>query len=464
MKKAIPYTIFILLLFLLMYWLNKDAPVRYQWIPSFKTGDKEPFGAYALDKMLKDSWDTIYEHNYYSLYDLAAETVKYPEDETEEDTTDISSEEYNTTDYSDENHDTVEYSNQDYSGEIYDTARIQPDYNLLIIANRLYLDTTEVKFLLKYVEKGGSVILAANTISGQLADTLNIDITARSNFVREIFDLSINRAGEEAHFCASDSEQATFTFPSSLVNNYFEYANIIEKNNVIDSVKNTYSDSLYRISVASGDNTISLRYAIGKGNLVLVANPLIFTNYGILNDSINPYIWKHLAYLEGKPLMRTEYYQTGSQGGQSQSEFRVLLKERSLKWAFYTTLIGILVFMIFTAKRKQKIIPVLNPPANKMLAFVGSIAGLYLLKNNNADLLLKKQIYWGEELKRKYGIDIVNEQHDYEFYKRVAAKTRQPVEDVRRLFLNLGAIDENSLVSDEEMVRLVAKMNVVCKT
>jgi hypothetical protein len=117
--------------------------------------------------------------------------------------------------------------------------------------------------------------------------------------------------------------------------------------------------------------------------------------------------------------------------------------------------------MIFTAKRKQKIIPVIKPPANKMLAFVRSIAGLYLLKNNNADLILKKQIYWGEELKRKYGIDIVNEQHDYEFYNRAASKTRQPVEDIRRLFIDLSLIDESSFVSDDDMMRLVAKMNEI---
>jgi rubrerythrin len=76
----------------------------------------------------------------------------------------------------------------------------------------------------------------------------------------------------------------------------------------------------------------------------------------------------------------------------------------------------------------------------------------------------KEQIYWGEELKRKYGIDIVNEQHDYDFYRRVAAKTRQPVNEIRRLFLDLRTIDEATFVPDDEMMRLVAKMNVVCKT
>ena len=413
MKKRMIYILFILLLFLPMYWLNKDASIQYQWQPTYKTNDKDPYGAYAFDKMLEDSWQKKYYHNYYSFYDIADVTKENQDDEDS------------------------------------DSAEINPEYNVLIVADYLRLDSTETKFLLKYVEKGGSVILAANAFSKQLEDTLNITVNNSLSFYF-LYDLSIKQENVKVNFYAPDSAQTVYSLPKPLTNNYFE---------IKDSVNYTYSDSLYRISALADDKTISVRYAIGKGNLILIANPLIFTNYGILSDSINPYIWKHLAYLQGKPLMRTEYYQVGSQGGKSQSEFRVILRERAFKWAYYITLAGILIFMIFTAKRKQKIIPVIIPPVNKMLDFVRSIAGLYLLKNNNADLILKKQVYWGEELKRKYGIDIVNEPHDYDFYKQVAAKTRQPVDEIRRLFLDLGIIDETTKVSDDEMMRFVAAMN-----
>ena len=427
MKKRIIYIAFILLLFFPLYWLNKDTPTQYQWRASFDTNDKQPFGAYAFDKILNDSWEDEYCHTYYSIYDIVREAMVFPENDI-----DIDDEENY---YSDEDNEPVE---------------IYPDYNLLVVANSIYAVSHEIDYLLKYVRDGGAVILAANYLPYQLKDTLNISVN--NQFFHSIFDLSVKQTDEQVLFFAPDSTQAALVVPQPLVTNYFS---------ILDTTNYTYFDSLYRISTLSDDKTISLRYAIGEGNLILISNPLIFTNYGILSDSINPYIWKHLAYLKGKPLMRTEYYGAGSQGGKSQSEFRVIMNERSLKWAFFSILAGVLVFMIFTAKRKQKIIPVIKPPTNKMLDFVRSIAGLYLLKNNNADILLKKQIYWGEELKRKYGIDIVNEQHDYDFYKRVAAKTRQPFEDIRRLFLDLGAIGETTYVPDEEMMRLVAKMNEI---
>jgi hypothetical protein len=442
MKKRLIYTIFIVLLFAGMYWLNKDMPITtHQWKPTFETNDRQPFGAYAFDKILNDSWKDHYLHTYYSLYDIA----------------DLSSEEEDALPKTE-----TEFKlNEGTDGEINDEAFVPEetisipkiayaDYNVLIIANYLRLDSLETKILLKYVEKGGSVILAANSIPDILSDTLNITITHRFNW--NMLDLSIEQPMEKIRLCAPDSGQTVFTLPQPLAKNYFE---------TLDTINYFFFDSLSILSETLDKKPTGLRYQMGEGNLILLCNPLLFTNYGILSDSIQPYILRCLAYLNPKPLIRTEYYQVGSQGGKSQSELRVILSERPLKWAYYTVLITILVFMIFTAKRKQKVIPILKPPDNKMRAFVHSIAGLYLQKNSNADIILKKQIYWGEKLKRNYGIDIVNERQDYDFYKRVAAKTRQPFDEIRRLFLDLGAIDETTSVSDEDMMQLVTKMNEI---
>jgi hypothetical protein len=116
--------------------------------------------------------------------------------------------------------------------------------------------------------------------------------------------------------------------------------------------------------------------------------------------------------------------------------------------------------MLFTAKRKQKAIPIIKPPANKMLAFVRSIANLYLLKNNNADIVRKKYIYWADEIKRRYGIDIINENDDWNLYTRLAAKTGQPAPELRRLLIFLR-IEEERILSDEEMMQLITKMNTI---
>ncbi|MDR1610309.1 MAG: hypothetical protein LBS08_02225 [Candidatus Symbiothrix sp.] len=410
MTKRIIYIGFIVVLFLLLYRSNKDSNIQYLWKPTFKTTDKQPFGAYALDKMLSSSWENDYYHNYENIWDLCSDTTN-----------------------------------------IY--------YNLLIIANEFQIDRYEYEILYKYIEHGGSAVIVA----GEFSSDIEIPFNLRTNFHvfwnELLIQLNIKQSSELVRFTAPNLKDEICKVPISAVNRHFES---------LDTMNYKHIDSVFAISEihdTSGTaaknrrKILSLRYQIGKGNLVLACNPLLFTNYGILNDSINTYVWNHLAYLQGRALIRTEYYEAGSQGAQSQSPFRVILSERSLRWAFYITLICIAVFMIFTARRKQKAIPVIKPPANRSLEFVRSIAGLYLQKNNNADIILKKQIYWGDALKRKYGIDVVNEPHDYDFYKRVAAKTRTDVNEVRRLFIDLGVIDAGTFVSDEEMMVLIERMN-----
>ncbi|GHT07547.1 hypothetical protein FACS189426_01130 [Bacteroidia bacterium] len=418
MKNNIIYIVFVILLFLLMYWSNQEAPIEYQWQPTYSTRDKQPFGSYAFDKILTASLEYGYEHNYYSLEDL----YSYLYNDTDED-----------------------FESDSFSYPI--------NYNLLITAYNLIMEEKAVEILLEYVEKGGSVLLAAEHFPKKLCDTLNIS-TSAFHFAPEDYLPNIYREDpvSEIRLFNPDAEK-TFSFPRKLIYRYFE-AN--------DTVKPfVYLDSTFIISENEQHKIISLRYQIGKGNLILVSNPRTFTNYGMLNDSINTYIQHHLAYLKNRPLVRTEYYEAGSQGEKDRSEFRVILNERSLKWAFYILLTGIFVLMFFTAKRKQKSIPILKPPANKILDFVRSIAGLYIQKNNNADIILKKQIYWSEALKQKYGIDSINETQDYDFYLRVASKTGQPVDEIRRLWISLRAIDEDTFVSDEEMMKLITKMNKI---
>ena len=409
MTKRIIYIVCVAVLFLLLYWSNKNNDIRYSWPPTFKTTDKQPFGAYALDKMLASSWKEGYTHSYENIQDLCA------------DTTDIS-------------------------------------YNLLIIANKFKINPYEYEMLRKYIEKGGSAVIVADEFPADIEIPLNLQ--TKFYIFRSEFLIQLNKKQpfRFVQFTAPHLKNETYRVPVSAVNRYFES---------LDTTDYQHPDSVFVISEISDTSQLatkehrkilSLRYPIGEGNLILVSTPLLFTNYGILNDSANAFIWNHLAYLQDRPLIRTEYYEAGSQGAQSRSIFRVLLSERPLKWAFYITLVCIVIFMIFTAKRKQKAIPVIKPPVNKMLEFVRSIAGLYLQKNNNADIILKKQIYWGDELKRKYGIDIINEPHDYDFYKRVAAKTNTEVDEVRRLFIDLGVIDADTSVSDKEMMALIMRI------
>jgi hypothetical protein len=398
MKKNILFIIVIALLFIIMYWINRENPEQFVWNPTYDMNDKQPYGAYAFDKLLETSWEEEYIHSYESVTDLF---------------------------YYDE---------------------IMKDKNLLILCRQLQMTDSDLEYLLEYIQKGGNALIAADEFSSGLKDSLYFFL--RDNYFYFLpQNLSLEQARTSVYFYNSSSKDSVQGIAQSMISQYF----------VLDSIA---GKKVYTVAVDSENHPVMLRYKLGEGNLILSCTPLLFTNYAVLNDSIHPFIWQSLAYLKEKPLVRTEHYENDIYDGNSNSAFRYLLSQPSLKWAFYIVLITIILFMIFTAKRKQKPIPVLTSPPNKMLDFVRSISALYLMKNNNADIILKKYIYWGDELRKKYGIDIINEEHDKTFIRQFSAKTGMPEEDARHLFLELDGIREYTFVSDKEMMDLITKMKI----
>ena len=405
MKKYIAYIVLLLLLFRLLYWMNKDIPVQHTWTPTYNTNDKQPFGTYALDRLLKESWEKGYKNSYQSIMELSKE-------------------------------------------------KGLKDINLLIITKTFDTYEEELDLLLNYIEQGGNVLIAAERFPIDWDDTLN---SFTQYYYKQSFnlDLTAKQTKDSVRFYTDALSRETYLVPTSMISYCFVSGDAPNDQSV-------HPDStMYEVAKANNDYVIMRRYPIGKGNLILSCTPLLFTNYGILNDSVNDFTKHSLAYLQDKPLIRTEYYGVGSQGGSEQSPFRYLLSQRPLRWALYVAFFTIVLFMVFTAKRKQKVIPLIEPPANKLLAFVNSIAALYIRKNDNADLIEKKYIYWSEELKRKYGIDCINETHNEDFFQRFSLKTGQPLDEVKLLFGRLDVIGGHTDLSDEDMMDLITKMNII---
>ncbi|MCC8146688.1 MAG: hypothetical protein LIO93_09705 [Bacteroidales bacterium] len=73
---------------------------------------------------------------------------------------------------------------------------------------------------------------------------------------------------------------------------------------------------------------------------------------------------------------------------------------------------------------------------------------------------MKKYIYWSDDLRRRYGIDVINEHHDKAFIRQFSAKTGMPESEARHLFLELDGIREHTEVSDQEMLNLITKMQI----
>jgi hypothetical protein len=143
-----------------------------------------------------------------------------------------------------------------------------------------------------------------------------------------------------------------------------------------------------------------MSFKCGKGEFILVSAPLLFTNYMTISGQGSLMQARLMDCLKRHPVIRMECYGSATAMTES-SQFYVFLKQPPLRWALYLTVLALLLFCIFTARRRQRVIPVIQKPQNRNLEFVKLIGSLYWQQHDNAGLLAKKLAYATEQIRQQ---------------------------------------------------------------
>ena len=131
-----------------------------------------------------------------------------------------------------------------------------------------------------------------------------------------------------------------------------------------------------------------------------------------------------------------EYYKLGRSG--PRTPLRVILTKPALKWAWYTALIGMIIFVIFHAKRRQRIIPVITPPANDSKEFVETVSRVYLNQKHHKNIAEKKIVFWLDFIRSRFNIS--TQQLSDEFCLQLAHKSgasKETIHDITTSILNI---------------------------
>jgi hypothetical protein len=195
---------------------------------------------------------------------------------------------------------------------------------------------------------------------------------------------------------------------------------------------------------------------VHKGNLIFSSVPLIFTNYGILKEPNDKIVSNIVSFLDGD-VHWTHFYELGRM--ESDSPFRYILSQPPLKWALYTILISIVLFMGFKIKREQRVIPVIEPLINTTLVFVKTISRLYFVQKDHRDLALKKALYFTEFIREHLYID-TNEDIDA-ISEKVSRRANINKDHIRRHFLEIQRITDTRSISASELQSFAEQTDII---
>ena len=215
---------------------------------------------------------------------------------------------------------------------------------------------------------------------------------------------------------------------------------------------------------------IALSDSIGKGMFYVQCNPLLFTNYGVLNHEISLYLNHAMADLADCEVVRMpadKFMDTKYGGGGNSldrqshtSPLSYLLSQAPLRWALYTIFAAILLFVFFTARRRQRIIPVVKQPENRNLQFVRLISSIYYHQGDRHDLLKKKYTYFKDELRQALLMDIEDRSLLSSNIQTLSQLTGIEEQELKANLVNIPFfIDESNYLEKEDLMKYIDFMN-----
>lgn len=456
MKSSRNFLFAMLVLFVLFCLLQVNLPKKFVWSPTFSHVDKQPFGCFVFDSVLTQSLPNGYHVTKKTFFQL----------------------------------------DQEYAKE---------KISVLMVVDQHNLKQLDVKYLCNIARRGGKVMVVASSSfdDGRNTDTVVVDELERTFKVRIEDGMYFSLRGILAGLKAHDNDMYDTIYWNNretmyAAQSYRMFYNMVGGTLFVDSVPKvkrlayTLStagydyklDSLYvgdftrfdtivdekerieridTFAIKKVPTAVSVPY--GKGEVIFVSSPLLFTNYGMLEGNTSVYIFRLMSYLADLPVYRTEaYVKTDAMLVAEQSPFREFIKRPPLRWALYLALLGVALFMIFTARRRQRVIPIISKPANRSLEFIQLIGTLYYQRKDHVDLVRKKFKLFAEELRKTAGVDISDVNTDDREYLLLAEKTGMNSDRLKKVIRQIRLVlHSEGNISVEEMRSLIDAMDTIVR-
>lgn len=206
------------------------------------------------------------------------------------------------------------------------------------------------------------------------------------------------------------------------------------------------------------DQANFIKVKFGKGNIYVHTEPLFLTNYYLLKPGSVKYAQDVFSYLQDRETIWFIKNNTNT----SRFFMRFVLGNPALKYAWWVFLGGLILFIFFNAKRKQRIVPVIEPLKNTSLDFVKSIGNLYLQEGDFHYMMAKKAQYFLNKVRLDLLIDTQN--IDEEFAKKLQMKTGKPMEMINEaISLIKRAQDPYASVMKEDLARINKLLDEILK-
>jgi hypothetical protein len=213
--------------------------------------------------------------------------------------------------------------------------------------------------------------------------------------------------------------------------------------------------------------TNGIAIKIGNGNLFIHAAPILFTNIELQNESAKNYNMKVLSMLRKGDIFWDNYNRTtkwkaklnenwnGDSNNSSDNKvvktpLQYILSTPALAWAWKSLLAMGIIFLLFSAKRRQRVIPILAKNTNTSLQFIQNIGRMYFNEQNHNALSKTQFKQWQWFVRERYGL-FTTDLSSTDFQDRLSQKSNIALTEIQHL-ISAGQYMENYATGQSNLI------------
>ena len=337
---------------------------------------------------------------------------------------------------------------------------ITPDKpsSFVFIGEALLLDSSDVKQLLAFVDNGHTAFISSLTIPDLLMD--EVFLPPCDTLYWEDYSVYYDTA-VMTNFVHPDLQDATnFVFPyvknQLILNNYWQqlppHIFCTEENYPV--VISQSSDSIVDMAL----------FPYGDGAFYLQTSPIAFTNLYQTKKNGQTYTEKVITHLQTATIYWDEFSNVPAAIGRNKNwanndpltpkegPLDYMLSQPPLAWAWYLLLSLGLLYLLFRAKRRQRMIPILAQNRNTSLEFISTIGRLHFTGKNHRRIALQQMDLLERFIRAKYKLSAQDKTEA--FIKNLSRIAEIEETLLAKMFLIHKNIKSSTFTTDKTLIEL----------
>lgn len=318
--------------------------------------------------------------------------------------------------------------------------------NYVVVGDYLYIDSLRANHILSFAEKGNTVFIATNYAPLEITRMLlpvSDTIYNYGNYTDSIVSVSFDSLQKEQ-----------FPFHYQYLKDTATYG--------WNAYPTTYfNDTLVNYGfkpISWLNNRINCYYFdFGKGKVILHANPILFTNYNIIQKNGFDHVNKILSNLNNGAIYWDELshkpINTFNENSMStENPMQFLFSHYTLRWGWYLFLITIFIYLLFRSKREQRIIPLLPKNINSSIEYTKAVGVLYFQKGKHQLIANEMYLLLFASFRNKY--NILTTLAEPELINQIAAKSGIEKEKIDIIFKHFRTVRYSPIANSKDLINL----------